>query len=152
MGIQDFSLLEVRETAYKLYERGLIRATPEPIEIEKLMNESSNYINADYWFGLTSSGVEYREEGAKIFSDGPIDWPQAWSEYLSYKDKEKYIDETSKEVCMTALHEHIGDEDWEIDMKTLRHFKIEGFQAKYYKYIPSGHRITFKLKKTTTPR
>jgi hypothetical protein len=43
------------------------------------------------------------------------------------------------------------DKKWDKDANTISHLEIDGFNAKYYKYLPGGHRITFKLRKKTNP-
>jgi hypothetical protein len=40
--------------------------------------------------------------------------------------------------------------DLQIDWSTIAYSKIEGFMAKYYKYVQGGYRLTFKLKKRSS--
>lgn len=149
MQIQVSSLQELREKVYELYRRGILYAYNEPVEYGKLMSEPPEPVDIDneYAFGLTELGSKCWEEGSKIYSDKPVDWSKAKICILSPKKGWGYIEGTTEEICLAALKEIPDYTGWEADKSTVVHEEIEGFQAKYYKYIPGGHRVTFKLKK-----
>jgi hypothetical protein len=147
----DFPLIsqkEVAESVYKMYTQGLLfEFYNKSVDYEILLNESSDYADANYWFGLTAIGCKSWEENDPVYLGEPIDWSRAWTRYLDVVNKKGWIKGTSQEVCLTALKDLIKDEKWQVDTTTIVHSKIEGFQAKYYKYIEGGHKITFLLKK-----
>lgn len=153
--LQNVSGHELKNTIYNLYKRGLIsdRSVPEPLSCEDIMAEdpTNEYHTGNYYFGLTPAGVEFWEE-ARRESGEPVDWSRSWHASYDTKKQEGHIDGTSKEVCLKELESwnkkpRDSFKDWQVDMNSLIHLEIEGFQVKYYKYISGGHRISFKLRK-----
>ena len=143
---------KLKDTIYSLYQRSFvyIASDTEPIDREDILAEetTNEYSTGNYYFGLTPAGVEFFEEASKEY-DEPIDWSNSWT--ASY-GQEGHIDGTSREVCLNQLinwnQKGYGEfKEWQVDMNSLVHSEIEGFKAKYYKYIPGGHRIAFKLKR-----
>jgi hypothetical protein len=51
---------------------------------------------------------------------------------------------------MEGLKRTDTGKDLQIDWSSIAYSKIEGFMAKYYKYIPGGYRAIFKLKKRSS--
>jgi hypothetical protein len=154
--LQNVSGEEFKNTIYELYKRGLINdpSMSEPISREDILDEetTNEYHIGNYYFGLTPAGVEFWEEACRE-SGEPIDWSKSWHASYDTKKQEGYINGTSKEVCLNELEswnkKPQGDlKDWQVDMNSLVHSEIEGFQAKYYKYISGGHRVSFKLNRS----
>jgi hypothetical protein len=146
MYIPRISKTKIKEIVYGLYQEGfLYEDTNQTVDYSTLMSETENYADAHYWFGLTQLGAESWEKYAKTYSGNNIDWSHAWRGHVDYKEKNGYIDGVSKEVCFNALKMVLTEKNWQIDIETIQHSKIDGFQAKYYKYIPGGHRITFTI-------
>ena len=153
--LHDISGHKLKNTIYHLYERGLIYIEGETALLDRediLAEEATNeYHTGNYYFGLTLAGVEFWEEARKE-CDEPVDWSKTWTAHRDYNEQKGYIDGTSREVCLNAFIESNQEtrgnfKDWQVDMSSLVDSEIEGFQAKYYKYIPGGHRISFKLKR-----
>jgi hypothetical protein len=142
---RNISQKEVAETIYKLYQNGLVEDKKEAVDYETLINESEDYAGNYYWFSLTDVGFNYWEKFASIYSDGPNDWSKSWVAQPDYKMGEGFIDGASLEACLQGLDRIDDDKEWKIDRNSLIHSEIEGFQAKYYKHINGGHRITFKF-------
>jgi hypothetical protein len=148
---KDFPEITTREVAqniYSLYERGLIyEDNGKEVYLRTLLDESEDYMENVYWFGLTEAGCKYWEDFALEYGGESIDWSNAWKGHISIKSREGYIDGTSLETCLQGLDKIDDDIEWQIDRSTLVHSDIKGFQAKYYKYLQGGHNISFKLKK-----
>ena len=145
---------DIKDAIYRLYEQGLIYdSSIANIDREDILAEetTNEYHTGNYYFGLTPAGVEFWEEARKE-NDEPVDWSKTWTARRDYNEQKGYIDGTSREVCLNALIESNQEtrgnfKDWQVDMSSLVDSEFEGFQAKYYKYIPGGHRISFKLKR-----
>jgi hypothetical protein len=146
---------QLKDTIYQLYKIGLVYIESEtgPVSRENILAEETEneYSNGNYYFGLTPKGVEVWEASSGKY-DEPINWSNSWKASYDIERQKGFIDGTSKEVCLSVLikdnQEGFGMfKEWQIDMDSLEHSDIEGFQAKYYKYISGGHRISFKLKR-----
>jgi hypothetical protein len=61
------------------------------------------------------------------------------------KKGQGWIEGIAEKVCLEGLERLAQNALWQIDKTTLKHSAVDGFQAKYYKYIQGGHRIDFKL-------
>ena len=141
--IRDASRQDVIDALCRLHESGLV-ALPDgtPLDREALIAEPEGNFDALYWFGLTASGCAAWEAG----SETPIDWSKMWSGRIDYEGRKGYVEGTSRDVCIAALPRLMPDKKEQIDMTSLSHSDISGFQAKYYKHLPGGHRIEFILK------
>lgn len=141
--IKDASRQDVIDALCRLHEAGLV-ALPDRTTLsrEALIAEAEGNFDTPHWFGLTSSGCAAWEAG----SETPIDWSEMWSGHIDYESRKGYVEGTSQDVCITALPRLIPDNKQQIDMTSLSHSDISGFQAKYYKHLPGGHRIDFVLK------
>jgi len=133
--LQNISGQELKNTIYELYKRGLIydRSATEPIACEDILTEetTNQYHIGNYYFGLTSAGVEFWEEARKEYNE-PVDWSKMWVAHYDYNQQKGYIDGTSREACLNALirnnQETRGNfKDWQVDMNSLVDSKIEGF-------------------------
>jgi hypothetical protein len=146
--MQKISQREIAEIVYTLYQRELLSEFyNKKVDYQTLINETSDYVDAAYWFGLTEAGYKCWEEYAPVYLGESIDWSDSWHADLNFEHQDGWIKGVSKEVCLENLEGIDKDNNWQIDRTTLVHSKIKGFQAKYYKYIQGGHQITFKLKK-----
>jgi hypothetical protein len=147
--INGTSRKEVLGTLYQLFERGLVALQDGgSLQLQTLLSESEDNFDTRLWFGLTQTGCFEWEKHAEQFSGNAIHWGQSWSGNISYLDAAGYVDGTTREVCVEALNRLLPDDtEWEIDRNTLQDSAIAGFDAKYYKYIHGGHRISFKLRK-----
>jgi hypothetical protein len=146
---------ELKDVIYSLYKRGLIyiASETEPVDREDVLAEeiTNEYSTGNYYFGLTSKGVEVWEKATEKY-DEPVDWSKSWTANHDLERREGHIDGTSREVCLNRLkawnENGYGEfKEWQVDMDSLIHSEIKGFQAKYYRYISGGHRISFKLKR-----
>lgn len=141
--VPDASWQDVLNALYRLHQSGLIELTDgQLLRREILMSETKGNIDTPLWFGLTSTGCTAWESGAK----SPIDWSGAWCGHLDYESQKGHVEGTTREVCLGALTRLSPDKKFQIDMASLSHSELSGFQAKYYKHLPGGHRIDFKLK------
>jgi hypothetical protein len=147
--IEGTSRDEVLGTLYQLFEHGLVGLQDGgSLQLQALLSESKGNFDTRFWFGLTQAGCVEWEKHAKQFCGDAVDWAQAWSGNISYLDAQGYVDGTTRKVCIEALNTLLSDNtEWEIDKDTLQDSAIAGFNAKYYKYIHGGHRISFKLRK-----
>ena len=145
--LPDTSSQDVQRGLYQLYKSGLIELMEGRLmQEEDLMSETEKSFDTKYWFGLTSTGCDAWESGAAP----PVDWSEAYTAHIDYKKQNGYIEGTTRKVCLRELNQLPIDKTFQIDMKSLSHSEIPGFQAKYYKYISGGHRIDFKLKRART--
>jgi len=140
---------EVLGTLYELFERGLVALQDGgSLQLQTLLSEPEENFDTRLWFGLTQSGCVEWEKHAEQFCGDAIHWAQTWSGNISYLDAAGYVDGTTREVCVESLNTLLPENtEWEIDRSTLQYSAIAGFNAKYYKYIQGGHRISFKLRK-----
>jgi hypothetical protein len=139
---------EVAETVYKLYQRGLVlEDNNKVVDFHTLLNESADYLDNVYWFGLTEIGGTAWEENAKIYSGENIDWSRAWRGKLNFENQIGQVEGTSKEACLLGMEKIDINDTWQIDRATIVFSAVEGFQAKYFKYISGGQMMNFKLKK-----
>jgi len=147
------SRTEIIHTLYELHERGFLELMKGGnVDLAELMNDPPDDFGTRYWFGLTTLGCSIWQSHAEQFGSETVDWSRSWVGHGPDVNGRGYVDGTSREVCLEALDHLIRfahltrDEDWEIDRSSLKDSAIDGFQAKYYKYIEGGHRISFKLK------
>ena len=140
---------EVLGTLYELFQRGLVALQDGgSLQLQTLLSEPQENFDTRLWFGLTQSGCVEWEKHAEQFCGDAIHWAQTWSGNISYLDAAGYVDGTTREVCVESLNTLLPENtEWEIDRSTLQYSAIAGFNAKYYKYIQGGHRISFKLRK-----
>ena len=146
----DISQKEVAEVVFKLYKLGLVFEDKNlTVDLQALSDEPEDYIDNKHWFGLTEAGCKLWEKDIPTYSGEAIDWSKRTSGSYSFDKKEGFIEGVSKKSCLAALESWMQHEkDWELDRDTIVFTKINGFKAKYYKYIPGGYRLTFKLKKS----
>ena len=138
----------VAETVFKLYQLGLLfEDKNKVVDFQSIMNESTDYIDNIYRFGLTDTGARLWQENALVYSGETINWSNAARGSFDFVNQEGYIEGVSKEACIALLEKTDQNETWQIDRNTLVYSQIEGFWAKYYKYMPGGYKINFKLKK-----
>jgi len=139
---------EVAKCVYKLYQQGLLLEDKnKDIDLQTLLNESPDYRDNVYWFWLTEKGGEYLEQFAKSYSGEAIDWTKSWVSHINTKLNEGYVDGVSSDVCLRGLESIDIVKNWQIDRNTLACSQIDGFMAKYYKYVQGGYRVSFKLNK-----
>jgi len=150
--VPGISRENVVDAIHNLIKEGCIQIQGGHIFDKKaLLSEPEEYFDTKYWFGLTTLGCKAWEAHSVEYAGYPIDWTQAWSSYISYRNREGYIDGVSKEVCLAAISKGLlREEGFEIDKKSMKYSKIDGFNAKYYKYISGGCRISFKLRGSRT--
>ena len=145
--LRNISGQELKNTIYELYKRGLIydQSVTEPITREDILSQetTNQYLTGNYYFGLTPSGVDYWEKLSEQ-SGYPVDWSDSWTMTFDSERQEGHVDGTSRAVCLNALKKV---DNLELDMNTLLDSEINGFLAKYYKYVSGGHRITFRYRK-----
>ncbi|MFC1846670.1 hypothetical protein ACFLYS_01230 [Chloroflexota bacterium] len=146
---------KLKEAIYGLYKSSLIYIKVETAQIDRediLAKETNNrYSIGNFYFGLTQEGVKFWENASEEYGE-PLDWSNNWAAHYSPFRQDGYIDGSSQETCLKELMDFNRGTDgtskeWKVDMNSLIHSDIEGFQASYYKYIPGGHRISFKLKR-----
>jgi hypothetical protein len=82
---------------------------------------------------------------APIYNE-PIDWSNAVHCTFSTNNHTGYIEGISKEVCFVWLEKLEKEQGWHADKNTFVGSEIEGFWAKYYKFIPGGYKIRFIYK------
>jgi hypothetical protein len=153
--IPNITGYQLKVTIYQLYKNGLvyIENETESIALESILDEETEnrYASGNYYFGLTPKGVEVWESSSGKYGE-PIDWSNYWKVSYDIEKREGFIDGTTKEICLNVLNDENQRgssifKEWQIDTDSLKHSDIDGFQAKYYKYISGGHRISFKLKR-----
>ncbi|HBC87378.1 MAG TPA: hypothetical protein DCZ94_10520 [Lentisphaeria bacterium] len=131
-----------------LIQKGLIKLLNDvDFDKETLLAEPENYPGTEFWFGLTEKGAGAFEKHAKKFDGSEIDWSGSYCIHRDFSDQTGYVEGTSEKVCLSSLSSILDDDEWIIDMTSLKHSDIPGFQAKYYKYLSGGHRIDFRIKK-----
>jgi len=154
--VSGISRENVVDAIHHLIKEGYIQIRGGHIfDKEALLSEPEEYLETKYWFGLTTLGCEAWEAHSVEYAGYPIDWTQAWSASISFENREGHIDGVSKEVCLAAINKELfllREEPFEIDKKSMKYSKINGFNAKYYKYISGGCRISFKLRRSRTVR
>jgi hypothetical protein len=79
----------------------------------------------------------------------PIDWSTKWVLSVDFARSLGTITGTTRAVCESALARHSALEGWQIDPDSLIHRSVEGFQAKYYKWLPGEHEIWFAFRTLT---
>lgn len=79
--------------------------------------------------------------------DETVDWTQYWRCGLDYKSKTGFVEGATRQACLARISGISLDNDFQIDMLSLEHSELQEFQAKYYKSLPGGYRINFRLKK-----
>ena len=100
-------------------------------------------------YSLTSTGSATWERLATSYADEAIDWSRFWASHIEYKTHAGRISGTTEAVCMSALGRLSVAAKLDIDQSTIRHEPIEGFWAKYHKWLPGGHQITFRFRVKT---
>ena len=141
--VSGASRQDVLDTLCRLHQSGQIKLMDgQPLSRDSLMSEAEGNFDTPHWFGLTPTGCAAWESGA----EPPINWSDAWSAHLDYEGRRGYVEGTRRDVCLSALSRLSPDAKHKIDMTSLSHSDISGFRAKYYKHLPDGHRIDFKLK------
>jgi hypothetical protein len=109
-----------------------------------LSTENMRHNTDELYFGLTPAGAEAWERASVVYNE-PVDWSSSYVAARDFVAQIGHVDGVSREVCINALDKLTEDKVWQIDMNSLVESEITGFQAKYYKYMPSGYRISFRL-------
>ncbi len=117
----------------------LIQQRIDELLISGLLRTMAKFEN---YYGMTTEGSAIWEEHTRMYSDEPIDWSKSWTLDVDHKTLKGHVCGTNRQVCESALAKHAGT-DIVVDVSTLRHSSIDGFDAKYYKKIKGGHRIDF---------
>ncbi len=146
----DISKIEIIDCLQQLFGKGHIQLLHGMSFNREVMlaEPQEEYWDTKYWFGLTDAGCKTWEDYLDKYLGDPVDWSKVWSAQLSYEKEEGYVVGTTKEVCLKAFRKlKSGRNDFRIRRKLLKHSKIHGFDATYYKHIPGGHRIDFKLQR-----
>ncbi len=140
---------KLEETVWELCQRGLIAPDGGQLTVEALRAEPEEYIDQQFWFGMIEKGVLLWEKYYTVFSGEINDWSESWrGKFDAQTGQGGYVDGASRQVCLAALDRIDGQNKlWYIDRESLDEAEIDGFQAKYYKYLKGWHRISFKMKK-----
>ncbi len=139
----DISRQDVLNALCQLFDSGFINLIDgHSLDKDSLMAEPEGSFDTVFWFGLTAAGCLEWETNA----DPPIDWSDMWRYNIDLQNMVGYIEGVSKDVCMRKLSQHNFHDKLDVDMGTLVHSSIKEFRAKYYKCLPGGHRIDFKMK------
>jgi hypothetical protein len=145
----EVSRADMVELLEELYGKGLICVEKGlPFDRKILLEEPNEHWDTIYWFGLTENGCDAWEKYSQKYSEYPVDWSSSWKGSFWSDERGGYIEGVSEDVCKQALKSQLKNVPFTIDKNSIEHKNIEGFQAKYYKFIPSGHRIDFKLKRS----
>lgn len=113
------------------------------VDVEKCEDDFSRF-----WFGLTSEGVKLWEDNALKFSGSEIEWKNAWSASLDYKNGVGFMCGKTREICELFLKDHFNKEkEIILDESSLEYTTIEKFKVKYYKTINDGVKLSFRFKK-----
>lgn len=150
--IAEVNREDVVNSLHNLIKEGYLQIKGgQSFDKKALLSEPEEYFETKYWFGLTTLGCKAWEAHSVEYTGHPINWTQAWSASFSLENQQGHIDGVSKKVCLTAINKGLFRElGFEIDKKSMKYSKIDGFNPKYYKYISGGCRISFKLRGTKT--
>jgi hypothetical protein len=147
--VDDTNRVAILRCLFNLHSRGLVTLQDgRALTLEDFLSERKDDFDTKFWFGLTEAGRAEWEKFSEKYSGASVDWTRAWVGCISYDRGRSYVDGTSLDVCTEALKQLFPDDtEWEIDWNTLESTSIEGFHAKYHKYLDGGQRISFQLKK-----
>jgi hypothetical protein len=144
----EVSRADMVELLDGLYGKGLICIEKGvPFDRKILLEEPNEYWDTNFWFGLTEKGCQAWEDDSRKYGESPVDWRLSWKGCFS-PEKGGYIEGVSEKICEQILKDCLKRTPFKVSRKSITHKKIEGFQAKYYKYIPGGDRIDFKTKRS----
>lgn len=120
---------------------------------QNLMSEPNEYWDTKYWFGLTPEGNAFLESYEKQHcSENMRDWSKVWSASLDFESESGYVEAPSIEVCTSAYKQlNIRNDYFKITANSEKNSKTASINPTYYKVIPGGHRIEFKLTKIKEP-
>jgi hypothetical protein len=138
---------KVNAIVYELCGRGLVSSYSKNMQKSGeniLSEENMRHNTGEFYFGLTPAGAETWERASAV-CDKPVDWSSSYVAARDFVAQKGRVDGVSREVCINALTKLTEDKEWQIDMNSLVESEITGFQAKYYKYMPGGYRISFRL-------
>ena len=86
----DITTRKLSENVYRLYQRGLIlEDNHKTVELQTLLDESDDYIDNVYRWGLTELGCEYWERYAPTYYGEPVDWSNWYTGYPSFRMKSR---------------------------------------------------------------
>lgn len=141
----DVERVDIIDRMESLLQRGLIKLSKN-IEFNKetLLDEPDVYYDTEFWFGLTEQGAEAWEQHAKEFDGFDVDWSEAWTASYNYEKQSGHIYGVNEEVCMKVLK---NEKEAIIDFDSLMVEQVSSFQAKYYKKITGGVKITFTVER-----
>ena len=94
-------------------------------------------------YGLTSAGSEAWEYLGPRYSDQRLDWSEAWVVHLDYERGIGRITGTTRAICESVLFGESTIDGLEIERDTLSHETVEGFWAKYHRWLNGGHQVSF---------
>jgi hypothetical protein len=152
----DWKILDALSDDYEPMEQivSSLQRVSTPEELLELDARLSNLVRMGFvetsgtdfeLYSLTSTGSATWERLATSYSDKAIDWSEFCASHIEYKTHAGRISGTTESVCMSALDRLSVAAKLEIDQSTIRHEPIEGFWAKYHKWLPGGHQITFRF-------
>ena len=99
------------------------------------------------FYGLTTSGCELWERLDRTYSaDEPLDWSKSWVCRLDWTHGTGCVVGATRSACEAALAKESATGGWEVDTTSIVHRPVEGFQAKYYKWLSGGHEISFSIR------
>ena len=117
----------------------------DEISLEDLVRVPER-LQPPFWFGMTARGAEAWERCAKEFDSEPPDWSRAYACCFDFATLRGHCDGVSREVCLSAIRN--SRDHAAVREETFRFESIDSFNAKYYKRIKGGVRVSFDL---TTP-
>lgn len=136
---------------YAMLSRGLLTQMElMPITEDQLQNLNPEHPDAQFWFGMSSIGVEAWEKDASLYKSA-VDWSRAWTFRVNYVDSSGYCEGVSEAVCREALTNQSRFSDVEILVNTIKVAKLSSFSPKYYKTLTGGVRLDFKIRRKPSP-
>lgn len=148
---QKITLHDIADRLIVLYQQQYIYLLDnEELNITEFRTEvyTQEYEYSNFWFGLAPKGVEFWEGNTIQYGGEPIDWSKSWITKINYNNNTGYLIGTTHEVCQEALEIiSIEYEDIHINKSSLKTEPVAEFQAKYYKTLKNGYKLSFKFQR-----
>jgi hypothetical protein len=143
--LRQISRAELARHIIELLRDGFLQQfEPHEISLEDLAGVPER-MQPPFWFGMTARGVEAWERFATEFDSEPPDWSRAYAYCFDFAALRGYCDGVSREVCLSAIRN--SPNHAAVREETFRFESIDSFNAKYYKRIKGGFRVSFDLTK-----